>query len=91
VPDPAGILFVSMLGFYILGLCLRVSPWVAIMGGIAFGFATFNILYIGAGHLTKVNAVSYMAPTLGGLLLATRGKWLFGSIVFALFLSLNVS
>jgi hypothetical protein len=91
LPAPAGILFVSMLGFYILGLCLRVSPWVAIMGGIAFGFATFNILYIGAGHLTKVNAVSYMAPTLGGLLLATRGKWLFGSIVFALFLSLNVS
>ncbi|MCF8330788.1 MAG: hypothetical protein K9I37_10655 [Crocinitomicaceae bacterium] len=91
LPAPAGILFVSMLGFYILGLCLRVSPWVAIMGGIAFGFATFNVLYIGAGHLTKVNAVSYMAPTLGGLLLATRGKWLFGSIVFALFLSLNVS
>jgi hypothetical protein len=91
LPAPAGILFVSMLGFYILGLCLRVSPWVAIMGGIAFGFATFNILYIGAGHLTKVNAVSYMAPTLGGLLLATRGKWLFGSIVFAFFLSLNVS
>lgn len=91
LPAPAGILFVSMLGFYILGLCLRVSPWVAIMGGIAFGFASFNILYIGAGHLTKVNAVSYMAPTLGGLLLATRGKWLFGSIVFALFLSLNVS
>jgi hypothetical protein len=91
LPAPAGILFVSMLGFYILGLCLRVSPWVAIMGGIAFGFATFNILYIGAGHLTKVNAVSYMAPTLGGLLLATRGKWLFGSIVFAFFLSLNIS
>jgi len=91
LPAPAGILFVSMLGFYILGLCLRVSPWVAIMGGIAFGFATFNILYIGAGHLTKVNAVSYMAPTLGGLLLATRGKWLFGSLVFAFFLSLNIS
>lgn len=91
LPAPAGILFVSMLGLYILGLCLRVSPWVAILGGIAFGFATFNILYIGAGHLTKVNAVSYMAPTLGGLLLATRGKWLFGSLVFAFFLCLNIS
>ena len=91
LPAPAGILFVSMLGLYILGLCLRVNPWVAIIGGIAFGFATFNILYIGAGHLTKVNAVSYMAPTLGGLLLATRGKWLFGSLVFAFFLSMNIS
>ncbi|NBY39886.1 MAG: hypothetical protein EBQ66_03035 [Flavobacteriia bacterium] len=61
------------------------------MGSIAFGFASFNILYLGAGHLTKVNAVAYMAPTLGGLLLATRGKWLWGSIVFAFFLSLNIS
>ena len=91
LPVPVGILFVTMIGFYILGLCLRVKPWVAIVGALAFGFASFNILYLGAGHLTKVNAVSFMAPTLGGLLLATRGKWLWGSIVFSFFLALNLS
>lgn len=91
LPTPVGILFVTMFGFYILALCLRINPWVGIAGAIAFGFASFNILYLGAGHVTKVNAVSYMAPTLGGLLLATRGKWLWGSIVFAFFLSLNIS
>jgi hypothetical protein len=91
LPTPVGILFVMMLGFYIMGLCMKLNPWVAIVGSIAFGFASFNILYLGAGHLTKVNAVAYMAPTLGGLLLATRGKWLWGSIVFAFFLSLNIS
>ena len=91
LPVPVGILFVTMIGFYILGLCLRVKPWVAIVGALAFGFASFNILYLGAGHLTKVNAVSFMAPTLGGFLLATRGKWLWGSIVFSFFLALNLS
>ena len=91
LPVPVGILFVTMFGFYILGLCLKVKPWVAIVGALAFGFASFNILYLGAGHLTKVNAVSFMAPTLGGFLLATRGKWLWGSIVFSFFLALNLS
>ena len=88
---PVGVMFVTMLGFYILGMCLRINPWIAAIGAIAFGFASFNILYLGAGHITKVNAVSFMAPTLGGLLLSTRGKWLWGSVVFAFFLSLNIS
>jgi len=91
LPRPAGILFIAMLGFYILLMCLRVNPWLAIAGAVAFGFSTINILYIGAGHMSKVNAIAYMAPALGGMILAFRGKWLLGSAVFALFLSLNLS
>ena len=91
LPRPAGILFIAMLGFYILLMCLRVNPWLAIAGAIAFGFSTINILYLGAGHMSKVNAIAYMAPALGGLILAFRGKWLLGSAVFALFLALNLS
>lgn len=91
LPAPVGIVFVALLGFYILGLCLRVNPYIALVGALACGFASFNFLYLGAGHLTKVISVSYMAPTLGGLLLATRGKWLLGSVVFSLFLALNIS
>lgn len=91
LPGPVGILFMAMLGFYILGLCLKVNPWLGILGGIGFGFATINILYLGAGHVSKVNAIAYMAPALGGLILATRGKWIAGSAVFALFFSLNIA
>ena len=91
LPRPAGILFIAMLGFYILLMCLRVNPWLAIAGAIAFGFSTINILYLGAGHMSKVNAIAYMAPALGGMILAFRGKWLLGSAVFALFLALNLS
>jgi len=91
LPRPVGLLFMAMLGFYIFALCLRVNPWLGILGAIAFGFSTINILYIGAGHVTKVNAIAYMAPALGGLILAFRGKWLIGSAVFALFFALNLS
>ncbi len=91
LPRPVGVLFMSMLGFYILGLCLRVNPWLSMVGALGYGFSTINILYLGAGHMSKVNAIAYMAPALGGLILAFRGKWLFGSAVFALFLGLNIT
>lgn len=91
LPRPVGLLFTAMLGFYILSLCLRIKPWIGILGAIAFGFSTINIIYIGAGHVTKVNAIAFMAPALGGLILAFRGKILIGSAVFALFLALNIS
>ena len=91
LPRPVGILFISMLGFYILTLCLRVNPWLGMIGAIAFGFSTINILYIGAGHMSKVNSIAYMAPALGGLILAFRGKWLLGAAVFGLFFGLNLT
>ena len=91
LPRPVGILFISMLGFYILGLCLRINPWLAMLGAVGYGFSTINILYLGAGHMSKVNSIAYMAPALGGLLLAFRGRWLLGSAIFALFLGLNIT
>ena len=91
LPTPVGILFTAMLGFYIFALCLRINPWLGIVGAIAFGFSTINILYLAGGHVSKVDSIAYMAPALGGLILAFRGKWLLGSIVFAFFFALNVT
>ncbi len=90
LPKPVGLMFLAMLGFYIFALCLRVNPWLGLLGSLAFGLSTIHILYIGAGHVTKVLAITYMAPTLGGMILAFRGKWLFGSVLFALFFGLNI-
>jgi hypothetical protein len=91
LPLPVGLMFIAMLGFYIFALCMRINPWLGMVGGLAFGFSTINVLYLGAGHVTKVNAIAYMAPTLGGLILAFRGKWLLGSAVFGFFFALNLT
>ncbi|MEN9347622.1 MAG: hypothetical protein RLZZ77_1133 [Bacteroidota bacterium] len=90
LPRPVGTMFLCMLGFYIFALCLRIRPWLAIAGGAAFGLATINILYLGAGHTGKVHAIAYMAPTLGAMILAFRGRALLGAALFALFLGLNI-
>ncbi|MEZ4799058.1 MAG: YfhO family protein [Flavobacteriales bacterium] len=91
LPGPIGILFIAMLGMYIFALCLRINPWIGIIGGIAFGLGTINILFLAGGHVSKVHAIAYMAPALGGLLMATRGKWILGAGIFSLFFALNVS
>jgi hypothetical protein len=84
------ILFRCMLAFYILALCLRINPWLSIVGAACFGLASLNIIYINAGHNNKILALSYMPAVLGGFILALRGKWLLGSAIFCLFLALQI-
>lgn len=91
LPGPLGVLFMAMLGFYILCLCLKVDPWIAIVGAIGFGMASIFFLFLGAGHTSKMNALAYMAPVLGGVLLTMRGKYLIGAAVTTLFLALHLS
>jgi hypothetical protein len=91
LPGAIGTLFLCFLGYYILGLCLRVGPWYSLVGAVAFGFATINILYLGAGHTGKVTSIAFLAPALGGFILAFRGKAYLGGAIFMLFLGLNIA
>jgi hypothetical protein len=92
LPGAIGTLFLCFLGYYILGLCLRLGPWYSLIGAVAFGFATINILYLGAGHTGKVTSIAFLAPALGGFILAFRGgKAYLGGAVFMLFLGLNIA
>ncbi|MFM7769057.1 MAG: hypothetical protein ACKO8Q_00690, partial [Bacteroidota bacterium] len=91
LPGAIGTLFLCFIGYYILGLCLRLGPWYSLIGAIAFGLATINILYLGAGHTGKVTSIAFMAPALGGFVLALRGNRILGSAIFMLFLGLNIA
>jgi hypothetical protein len=91
LPGAIGTLFLCFLGYYILGLCLRLGPWYSLVGAVAFGFATINILYLGAGHSSKVTSIAFLAPALGGFILAFRGRAYLGGAIFMLFLGLNIA
>ncbi|MCC6599185.1 MAG: hypothetical protein IT223_00760 [Crocinitomicaceae bacterium] len=90
IPGAPGTLFLCMIGFYIFCLCMRINPWVGIAGAIGFGFASINLLYLGAGHTGKVHAIAYLAPALGAFIFTYREKKIFGAALFALFLGLNI-
>lgn len=87
---PANYLFTAMLCFYILMSVLRVGRWLAAIGALAYAFATYNVVIIGAGHETKMMAISYMPAVLGGLILIYRQKWFSGAALMGISLSLMV-
>ncbi|MDR2651020.1 MAG: YfhO family protein [Prevotellaceae bacterium] len=90
LPAPASYLFACMFGFFILLLALRINPWVAIVGAIAYAFSSYFLIIIEAGHIWKVLVLELIPPTLAGIIWAYRGKFLAGGIVTALFMSLQL-
>lgn len=90
LPRPVGYLMMCMLGFYILFQCLRINPWISIPFAVIAGFSTIHILYIGAGHMSKVRAISFMAPYIGGLIYTFRRDIIKGGIIAAFFLAMHV-
>ena len=87
---PVSVLFLSMLGFYIMLLAFGVSPWLAITGSIAYGFSSFFFQILGAGHNTQAIALAYMAPMIGGIYYAYRHDALKGALLTAFFLTLEI-
>lgn len=90
LPHPASAIFAYLLGFFILFLCLRINPWLAIMGAIAFAFSSYFLIIIEAGHNSKTYAIAFMAPILGGFLEVTRGKIRVGALLIAVFTALEL-
>lgn len=90
LPVPACILFLSLVSAYLLLWVLTGSAGLSFIGSVAFSFATFNLISIEAGHLSKVMAIGYAPGVIAGVLLAFRKNWLTGAAVMSLFLSLEL-
>ncbi|MEA3446459.1 MAG: hypothetical protein U9R19_17225 [Bacteroidota bacterium] len=90
LPAPSAYLMLYMIGFYILLLVLGVNPWLAIPGAVAFGFSSYYLVIIAAGHIWKVRTVAFFAPTLAGILLTLRGEYIRGGVLAALFLTFQL-
>lgn len=83
-------LFLYLIGFYIFMLCVGCSPWMSIVGAIAFALASYNIIIIDAGHINKCYVIATMPAVLGGIMLCYRKRYVAGVIVTLLSLGLNV-
>ena len=84
------LIFLYLIGAYILMLSLGCKPWLSIVGAIIYGFTTFNIVSIEAGHVNKCLVMATMAPILGGIIMCYRKKYLWGVITTILFTGLNI-
>lgn len=90
LPSPANLLFAMMLGFFIMCLCMKMKWHVAIFGAVAWGFSTYFIIIIGAGHIWKFLTLSYIPPMIGGVALCYRGRYWGGAALTSLFTALQL-
>ncbi len=91
LPNPANLVFIMMLGFYILMLAMRTRWYVALLGTIAYGFSSYFFIIIGAGHIWKFSTLAYVPPTIAGIILCYRGKYIGGGVLAAFFAMLQIA
>lgn len=91
LPRPADYLFIYLLSFYTLLLVLKVDYKLAGLGALAFGFSTYLIIILGVGHNAKAHAIAYMPLVLAGIIATFQKRYLFGSLLTAVALGLELS
>ena len=88
--ETTAVLWLLLIGFYIFMLAVGSGPWLGIVGAIAFAFGSYNLIIIGAGHVTKGWVLATVPAVVGGCMLCYQKKYIVGFIVTLLATGLNV-
>ena len=90
LPENVWYVFAYLLGFYILLRAFDFRQSLAALGSIIWAFSTYFLIIIAAGHIWKVWALAYLPPMIAGIVLAYRGKYLWGFLVTAIFTAFEI-
>lgn len=91
LPVPSNLLFMMMFGMLIMLTCLRLRWWYALIGAMAWGLSSYFIIIIGAGHIWKFVALSYVPPTIAGFIMIYQGRRIAGAALLALFMMMEIN
>ena len=91
LPENVWFVFAYLLGFYILLRAFDFRQHLAALGSILWAFSTYFLIIIAAGHIWKVWALAYLPPLIAGLVLAYRGKYLWGLLLTAVFTAFEIN
>ena len=86
-----GMLFVYLLGFYLMMRVLKVKPLLSGLGAISYAFISYNLVIIMAGHVTKAYAIGYIPLIVAGFILNYKGKYIWGGLLIAFSLGIQIS
>ncbi len=90
LPKPLNFFFLSCICFYFLCMCLRIRPYVAILGSLAFAYSSYNPIIAAAGHDTKLLALAYAPALIGGIILLFEKKYISGFVFASLFATMHI-
>jgi hypothetical protein len=89
-PNPIDTVMLLLVGAYFLFIVLKLNPWLAAAGAVAFTFSSYNIIYIVAGHSNQAFAIAFFAPIIASIILTLRGKHILGGALIAFFLAMEI-
>lgn len=90
LPEIMAYVFMMLLGFYIMLRCFNFKVWMAALGAVLWAFSSYYFIIIAAGHIWKLLTLSFIPPTIGGMVLCYRGKYLWGAALTTLFTALQI-
>ena len=91
LPNYVFLVFIMLLGFYILMRAMKASPLISALGAIFWAFSSYFFILIAAGHIWKFITLAYIPPTIAGLIYIYRKKYLPGALLFMIFVAFQIS
>lgn len=91
LPAPSNLMMMMMVGFLVLLYAFGMRWYYALIGSLMWGLSSYFVIIIGAGHIWKFVALSYIPPTIAGMVLCYRGRLLGGTALTALFAMLQLN
>ena len=91
LPQYVALLFIMLMGFYILMRAFKANPLISALGAIIWAFSSYFFILIDAGHIWKFTTLAYIPPTIAGLIYIYRKQYLLGSFLFMLFVAFQIS
>jgi hypothetical protein len=90
LPTVASYVFMMLLGFYILMRAFDFRVWMAALGAILWAFSSYYFIIIQAGHIWKLLTLCFIPPTIAGMVLCYRGKYMLGIVTTGIFMALQI-
>ena len=87
---PASYLLISLIGGFLLCLAFGANLYLAVLGGIAITFCSYNMQIIQVGHNSKMVAIAFMPWVLASVVYAFRKRAWLGALLFAFALSFQI-
>src|SRR5690606_1245682 len=91
LPNYVYLVFIMLLGFYILMRAMKASPLISALGAVIWTFSSYFFILIAAGHIWKFVTLAYIPPTIAGLIYIYRKKYLLGGLLLMLFVAFQIS
>jgi hypothetical protein len=90
LPRVSRYLWVSMAGFYLMGLAFGMRWYAALFSAASFGLTSYFAVVLTAGHYAKVMAISYMPWVLASFGFVFKRKYVLGGLVGLIMMSCAV-